>query len=65
MYTSSFCGLLFTWIVFACAYVLAGTVLTLRGSSYISYRVYDWKDRVHSSVNRISFFFKVSDKRTL
>lgn len=49
--------------VFVCAHVSAGTVLTLRGSSYISYRVYDWKDRVHSSVNRISFFFKVSDKR--
>lgn len=38
--------------------IYTGTVLTLRGSSYISYRVYDWKDRVHSSVNRISFFFK-------
>ncbi|XP_023715268.1 EGF and laminin G domain-containing protein isoform X5 [Cryptotermes secundus] len=38
--------------------IYTGTVLTLRGSSYISYRVYDWKDRVHSSINRISFFFK-------
>lgn len=36
----------------------AATILTLRGSSYVSYRVYDWKDRVHSSVNRISLFFK-------
>ena len=40
-------------------FVLAATVLTLRGSSYVSYRVYDWKDRVHSKVNRISLFFKV------
>lgn len=38
---------------------LAATILTLRGSSYVSYRVYDWKDRVHSNVNRISLFFKV------
>ncbi|KAL0270939.1 UNVERIFIED_CONTAM: hypothetical protein PYX00_008205 [Menopon gallinae] len=38
--------------------VYTATVLTLRGSSYVSYRVYDWKDRVHSSVNRISLFFK-------
>ncbi|KAJ9577003.1 hypothetical protein L9F63_006440, partial [Diploptera punctata] len=38
--------------------IYTATVLTLRGSSYISYRVYDWKDRVHSSVNRISLFFK-------
>jgi hypothetical protein len=45
---------------FSLWYVSAGTVLTLRGSSYVSYRVYDWKDRVHSSINRISFFFKVS-----
>lgn len=37
---------------------LVSTVLTLRGSSYVSYRVYDWKDRVHSSMNRISFMFK-------
>ncbi|XP_069674286.1 axotactin isoform X2 [Periplaneta americana] len=38
--------------------IYTATILTLRGSSYISYRVYDWKDRVHSSINRISFFFK-------
>lgn len=50
-----------TYITSPCGlFVSAGTVLTLRGSSYISYRVYDWKDRVHSSINRISFFFKVS-----
>lgn len=36
----------------------AATVLTLRGSSYVSYRVYDWKDRVHSAVNRFSMLFK-------
>nr|CAD7256084.1 unnamed protein product [Timema shepardi] len=34
------------------------TILTMRGSSYVSYRVYDWKDRVHSRVSRISLFFK-------
>ncbi|KAK9892824.1 hypothetical protein WA026_022286 [Henosepilachna vigintioctopunctata] len=34
------------------------TILTLRGSSYVSYRVYDWKDRVHSAVNRFSMLFK-------
>ncbi|KAF7992308.1 hypothetical protein HCN44_001633 [Aphidius gifuensis] len=38
--------------------VYTATVLTLRGSSYVSFRVYDWKDRVHSSVNRISLMFK-------
>lgn len=42
-------------------YFLVATTLTLRGSSYVSYRVYDWKDRVHSSVNRISLQFRVSD----
>lgn len=36
----------------------AATVLTLRGSSYVSYRIYDWKDRTHSSVTRISLLFK-------
>ncbi|KAG5872607.1 hypothetical protein JTB14_002128 [Gonioctena quinquepunctata] len=36
----------------------AATILTLRGSSYVSYRVYDWKDRVHSSVTRFSLMFK-------
>ncbi|GLG99772.1 Neurexin-4 [Gryllus bimaculatus] len=38
--------------------IYAATYLTLRGSSYVSYRVYDWKDRVHSSQNRISLYFK-------
>ncbi|XP_044268860.1 contactin-associated protein like 5-1 isoform X2 [Tribolium madens] len=38
--------------------IYAATVLTLRGSSYVSYRVYDWKDRVHSSINRFSMLFK-------
>ncbi|XP_043284971.1 uncharacterized protein axo isoform X2 [Venturia canescens] len=38
--------------------VYTATILTLRGSSYVSFRVYDWKDRVHSSVNRISLMFK-------
>ncbi|KAF4522762.1 hypothetical protein B566_EDAN012352, partial [Ephemera danica] len=30
----------------------------MRGYSYLSYRVYDWKDRVHSSENRLSIMFK-------
>lgn len=41
-----------------CNLISAATVLTLRGSSYVSYRVYDWKDRVHSAQNRISVQFK-------
>lgn len=36
----------------------AATILTLRGSSYVSYRIYDWKDRVHSPMTRISLMFK-------
>lgn len=36
----------------------AATILTLRGSSYVSYRIYDWKDRVHSAATRISMMFK-------
>ncbi|XP_026732493.1 contactin-associated protein-like 5 [Trichoplusia ni] len=38
--------------------VFTATVLTLRGSSYVSYRVYDWKDRVHSTSTRVSMHFK-------
>ncbi|XP_028171910.1 contactin-associated protein-like 5 isoform X3 [Ostrinia furnacalis] len=38
--------------------VYTATVLTLRGSSYVSYRVYDWKDRVHSTSTRVSLHFK-------
>ncbi|PZC82361.1 hypothetical protein B5X24_HaOG210664 [Helicoverpa armigera] len=38
--------------------VFTATVLTLRGSSYVSYRVYDWKDRVHSTSTRVSLHFK-------
>ncbi|XP_065333627.1 axotactin isoform X4 [Cloeon dipterum] len=38
--------------------VYTATVLTMRGYSYMSYRVYDWKDRVHASENRISVIFK-------
>lgn len=34
--------------------------MTLRGSSYVSYRIYDWKDRVHSPVTRISMMFKTN-----
>ncbi|XP_055612368.1 axotactin isoform X2 [Uranotaenia lowii] len=40
--------------------IYTATVLTLRGSSYVSYRIYDWKDRVHSSVTRISLMFKTN-----
>lgn len=39
-------------------YPTAATILTLRGSSFVSYRIYDWKDRVHSSATRISLMFK-------
>ncbi|XP_064487198.1 axotactin-like isoform X2 [Ornithodoros turicata] len=35
------------------------TTITLRGSSYVTYRIYDWKDRVHSDVNRISILFRL------
>ncbi|CAH2242739.1 jg11897 [Pararge aegeria aegeria] len=38
--------------------VFTATILTLRGSSYVSYRVYDWKDRVHSTNTRVSLHFK-------
>ncbi|XP_014284802.1 axotactin isoform X2 [Halyomorpha halys] len=38
--------------------IYTATILTLRGSSYVSYRVYDWKDRVHSSSNRMGLHFK-------
>lgn len=37
---------------------IAATIITLRGSSYVSYRIYDWKDRVHSSITRISLMFR-------
>ncbi|XP_062553411.1 axotactin-like isoform X3 [Armigeres subalbatus] len=40
--------------------IYTATVLTLRGSSYVSYRIYDWKDRVHSPVTRISLMFKTN-----
>lgn len=40
--------------------IYTATVLTLRGSSYVSYRIYDWKDRIHSSVTRISMMFKTN-----
>ncbi|KAB0796088.1 hypothetical protein PPYR_10149 [Photinus pyralis] len=40
--------------------IYTATILTLRGSSYVSYRIYDWKDRVHSSVNRFSMMFKTN-----
>uniref|UniRef100_A0A336LPV5 CSON009010 protein n=1 Tax=Culicoides sonorensis TaxID=179676 RepID=A0A336LPV5_CULSO len=38
--------------------IYTATTLTLRGSSYVSYRIYDWKDRVHSPMTRISMIFK-------
>lgn len=45
--------------IFVASQFAAATVLTLRGSSYVSYRVYDWKDRVHSTNTRVSLHFKV------
>ncbi|XP_049315176.1 axotactin isoform X4 [Bactrocera dorsalis] len=38
--------------------IYTATIMTLRGSSYVSYRIYDWKDRVHSSNTRISLMFR-------
>ncbi|XP_059608344.1 axotactin [Phlebotomus argentipes] len=38
--------------------IYTATVLTLRGSSYVSYRIYDWKDRTHSPLTRLSLMFK-------
>lgn len=38
----------------------AATIITLRGASYVSYRIYDWKDRVHSSTIRISLMFRTN-----
>ncbi|KAM7315062.1 contactin-associated protein-like 5 isoform X2 [Ixodes scapularis] len=35
------------------------TTVTLRGNSYITYRIYDWKDRVHSDSNRIGIVFRL------
>ncbi|GIY29013.1 contactin-associated protein like 5-1 [Caerostris darwini] len=32
--------------------------VTFRGYSYVTYRVYDWRDRVHSEAGRISFSFR-------
>lgn len=57
VYYFSQCFLIINWWCFC---FLVATTLTLRGSSYVSYRVYDWKDRVHSKVNRISLQFKVN-----
>lgn len=34
--------------------------VTFKGYSYVTYRVYDWRDRVHSEAARISFSFRVS-----
>lgn len=36
------------------------TTITLRGYSYLSYKIYSYKDRVHSDVNRIGVHFKTS-----
>ncbi|KAM8710245.1 hypothetical protein ACLKA7_016958 [Drosophila subpalustris] len=40
--------------------VKSATTITLRGASYVSYRIYDWKDRVHSSTIRISLMFRTN-----
>jgi hypothetical protein len=34
------------------------TVLALRGYSFVSYKIYNYKDKVHSDFNRIGFHFK-------
>lgn len=33
--------------------------MTLRGYSYITYRIYDWNDQAFSDYNRISLSFRV------
>ncbi|XP_033242580.1 uncharacterized protein LOC108152614 isoform X2 [Drosophila miranda] len=40
--------------------IYTATIITLRGASYVSYRIYDWKDRVHSSTMRISLMFRTN-----
>ncbi|KAH8410696.1 hypothetical protein KR222_005144 [Zaprionus bogoriensis] len=40
--------------------IFTATIITLRGASYVSYRIYDWKDRVHSSTIRISLMFRTN-----
>ncbi|XP_034105245.1 axotactin isoform X1 [Drosophila albomicans] len=40
--------------------IYTATIITLRGASYVSYRIYDWKDRVHSSTTRISLMFRTN-----
>ncbi|XP_068148497.1 LOW QUALITY PROTEIN: axotactin [Drosophila tropicalis] len=40
--------------------IYTATIITLRGASYVSYRIYDWKDRVHSSTIRISLMFRTN-----
>uniref|UniRef100_T1JI32 EGF-like domain-containing protein n=1 Tax=Strigamia maritima TaxID=126957 RepID=T1JI32_STRMM len=34
------------------------SILTVRGNSYISYKIYDWDDKVHSDVIKISISFR-------
>lgn len=41
--------------------VLDPVTVTFKGYSYVTYRVYDWRDRVHSEAARISFNFRVSN----
>jgi len=38
------------------------SILTLRGYSFVSYKIYDYKDKVHSDLNRIGFHFKTETK---
>ncbi|XP_030373394.1 uncharacterized protein LOC115623264 [Scaptodrosophila lebanonensis] len=40
--------------------IYTATIITLRGASYVSYRIYDWKDRVHSNTIRISLMFRTN-----
>ncbi|XP_017863815.1 PREDICTED: uncharacterized protein LOC108614281 [Drosophila arizonae] len=40
--------------------IYTATIITLRGASYVAYRIYDWKDRVHSNTIRISMIFRTN-----
>jgi hypothetical protein len=50
----------YSWSLFP---ITGPTTITLRGYSYISYRIYDWKDRAHSESNRISLLFRVRNSK--
>ena len=41
------------------------SVLTLRGYSFVSYKIYEYKNKIHSDVNRISFHMKSQIKNQI